>query len=62
MDYENQQSRFYALDVNGVYQEIPVGEDHLFHSRVLPGLWLDTRWLWQRPLPTTRDLLRAWGI
>ena len=62
VDYENQQSRFYSLDGNGAYQEISVGSDHIFRSRVLPGLWLDVRWLWQRPLPTTRDLLRAWGL
>ena len=62
VDYENQQSRFHALDGSGVYQEMPVGDDHIFRSSVLLGLWLDTRWLWQRPLPTTRDLLRAWGL
>ncbi len=50
------------MGANSVYEEIPVGEDHIFRSRVLPGLWLDVRWLWQRPLPTTRDLLRAWGL
>ena len=62
VDYENQQSRFYFMSDNGVYQEIPIGNDHIFRSRVLPGLWLDVRWLWQRPLPTTRDLLRAWEL
>ncbi len=62
VDYENQQSRFYSLDANGIYQESSVGADHIFHSRVLLGLGLDVRWLWQRPLPTTRDLLRAWNL
>jgi Uma2 family endonuclease len=62
VDYEVAQARFFALGANHVYEEIPVGSDHIFRSRVLPGLWLDTRWLWQRPLPTTRDLLRAWGL
>lgn len=62
VDYEVEQSQFFALGANNVYEEIPVGEDHIFRSRVLPGLWLDVRWLWQRPLPTTRDLLRAWGL
>ena len=26
------------------------GEGH-YHSRVLPGFWLDPNWLWQDPLP-----------
>lgn len=60
VDYENQQSRFYALERNGVYQEITIGDDFLFRSRVLPGLWLDTRWLFiareRRVLPECTPL------
>ena len=62
VDYDVEQARFFTLGANNVYEEIHVGSDSIFRSRVLPGLWLDTRWLWQRPLPTTRDLLRAWGL
>lgn len=30
-----------------------------FRSRVLPGLAIDTRWLWQRPLPATLPIVQA---
>jgi Uma2 family endonuclease len=33
-------------------------ENHVYRSRVLPGLWLDVRWLWQRPLPPTLPIVR----
>lgn len=62
VDYEVQQARFYSLGANGLYEEIPVGADGVFHSRVLPGLWLNTNWLWQRPVPSWMDLARAWNL
>ncbi len=62
VDYEVQQARFYSLGANGLYEEIPVGADGVFHSRVLPGLWLNVNWLWQRPVPSWMDLARAWNL
>ncbi len=32
--------------------------DHFYESRVLPGFKLDTRWLFQRPLPATMPIIR----
>lgn len=32
--------------------------DGLFHSRVIPGFFIDPNWLWQRPLPKAMDILR----
>ena len=62
IDHEVRQARFYGVDANGGYQEIPVGADGILHSHILPGLWLNVAWLWQRPLPTARELLRAWNL
>ncbi len=63
VDYELQQARFYALNANnGTYEEIPIGLDGVFHSRVLPGLQVTVSWFWQRPLPMTRDLQRTWNL
>ena len=61
-DPERRHTRFYALNATGQYEEIAIGSDGIFHSRVLPGLWLNVNWLWQRPFPTSRDLLRIWGL
>jgi Uma2 family endonuclease len=35
-----------------------IPQDHVYRSTVLPGLSLDVRWLWQRPLPPTRPIVR----
>lgn len=32
--------------------------DHVYRSRVLEGLELDVRWLWQRPLPPTMPIVQ----
>ena len=40
----------------GVCEQI--AREHLYHSRVLEGFELDTRWLWQRPLPATMPIVR----
>ncbi len=34
----------------------------IFHSRVLPGLWLKVDWLWQEPLPLLMDVLHQWEL
>lgn len=45
----------------GVYQTVLEGHEGRFESRVLPGFWLDTAWLWQDLLPLVRDGLRQIG-
>ena len=61
-DPERRQTRFYALDANGEYEEIVVGTDNIFRSRALPGLWLNVNWLWQRPFLKPSELLRIWNL
>jgi len=29
---------------------------------VLKGLWLKVDWLWQRPLPRLKTVLKEWGL
>ena len=52
---------FYQI-VEGKYQEVKPGADGIYHSRVLPGVWIDVAWLWQSPLPRVMDVLRLWGL
>ncbi|MCH7812419.1 MAG: Uma2 family endonuclease [Planctomycetes bacterium] len=33
-------------------------QDHIFASQAIPGLVIDTRWLWQRPLPGTLRIVQ----
>lgn len=39
-----------------------LGDDGLFHSVVLPGFALRVAWLWQRPLPSVRDVMCQVGV
>lgn len=34
-------------------------DGHILHSEVIPGFWLDTRWLFAEPLPDDADCLRT---
>lgn len=38
---------FYVLDPRGRYRPVPLGDDDIYHSTVLPNFWLNTNWLWQ---------------
>jgi Uma2 family endonuclease len=47
---------FYYLGDDGKYQLIKLEHD-IFHSMVLPRFQLDTRLLWQKPLPVGKQIL-----
>ncbi len=43
---------------DGKYQHAELENGTQFHSRVIPGFWLDTEWLFANPLPKETDCLR----
>lgn len=48
---------FYRLDERGAYQPVAPDVHGRYHSRVLPGFWLDPAWFRQDPLPPAERLL-----
>lgn len=62
LDPLRQQAEFYRLNPAGGYHCVAVGEDGIFHSEVLAGLWLKVDWLWQEPLPPLMSVLKLWGL
>lgn len=50
---------FYRLAENGRYRRI-LPQDGIYTSQAVPGLPLQTTWLWQDPLPTLREISRFW--
>jgi Uma2 family endonuclease len=62
LDQSRRQAEFNLLGLDGRYHLAPIGEDGIFHSRVLPGFWLKVEWLWQDPLPSVREVLRELGV
>jgi Uma2 family endonuclease len=62
LDYLRRQAEFYQLGADGIYRPAPVGQDGIYHSAVLEGLWLKVEWLWQEPLPPLMSVLREWQM
>lgn len=48
-------AEFYVLDSEtGQFAEVEPDESDIYRSTILDGLWLDTKWLWQNPLPDSQ--------
>lgn len=56
IDPDEQRATFLRLS-RGRYQEVPLEDGRVFHSSVLPGLSLDTRWLWMKRRPAASRLV-----
>jgi Uma2 family endonuclease len=42
---------FWVLDASGRYRPVPVGDDGIYRSTVIPNFWLRVDWLWADELP-----------
>lgn len=62
IDPLRKQAEFYQLGDDGIYRLIPPDGASIYHSAVLPGLWLKVDWLWQQPLPTSLSVLKEWKL
>jgi Uma2 family endonuclease len=62
IDPARKQAEFYRLGSNGIYSAVMMGDDGIFHSDAIEGLWLKVDWLWQDPLPTLMSVLKEWGL
>jgi len=62
IDPLRQQAEFYELTDTGIYQFMPIDRNGVFHSNVLPRLWLKIEWLWQETLPPLLSVLKEWNL
>lgn len=62
IDPQRKQAEFDLRGEDGIFRPASIGDDGIFRSRVLDGLWLKVEWLWQRPLPTVPSVLKEWGL
>lgn len=42
-----QRADFYSLDNRGRFQPVPIGEDGIYRSTAMPGVWIKIAWLWE---------------
>lgn len=62
IDPQRRQAEFYQRGEDGLYHPCLVDSRGRYTSRVLPGLWLQVDWLWQRPLPPLMRVLKEWRL
>lgn len=62
IDPEAKSADFHVLDAAGLYERSEVGDDGIYRSTAMPGLWLNVEWLWQEPLPSLLSVLKEWGL
>ncbi len=53
---------FYVLDAKGSYQPVPIGEDGIYRSTVLPDFWLKIEWFWANDLDSLAALAEIVGV
>ncbi|MCI0690491.1 Uma2 family endonuclease [candidate division KSB1 bacterium] len=53
-DPEEQTAEFFQND-NGTWTPMPVSEDGIFHSKAIPGFWLNVLWLFAEEQPDRLD-------
>lgn len=58
IDLPRHDAWFFHRGPDGLYHPAPVEGDGIYRSMVLPGFWLKTSWLWERPLPPVTNVLR----
>jgi Uma2 family endonuclease len=56
IDPDENQTTFLTRGPSGFVETLP--EEHVFRSCVIPGLAIDIRWLWQRPLPSALTIVQ----
>lgn len=59
IDPDRRQVEFFLLDEQRRFSPTLIGEDGIDHCTVIPGVWIDTNWLWERP--GVVEVFRAWG-
>jgi Uma2 family endonuclease len=62
IDPERKQAEFYLLDSKRIYKLANLDAKGIFHSKALPGVWVDPDWFWRKPLPTLLSVQRKWKL
>lgn len=61
-DDDGHSTRYPLLLQGGRYRLAFAGAEGEYRSPILPGFWLRTEWLWQRPLPPVLTVMRELGL
>ena len=62
IDPMRKQADFYLREDDGYFHPRFSDTAGIYQCAVLGQLWMDTAWLWRRPLPPLMEVLREWKI
>ncbi|PWU12976.1 MAG: hypothetical protein C5B50_20235 [Verrucomicrobia bacterium] len=62
IDPDRKQAEFYIRGQDGIYRLVSVGPGGIYHSKMMPGLWIKVAWLWETLPPPIPDVLREWKL
>jgi Uma2 family endonuclease len=62
IDPQTRRAEFYQLDSESRYQLVLPDGAGVYRSSVLPGFWLQVKWLWQEPLPHVLSVWRELNL
>jgi len=51
---------FYQRSSSGLFEQVLVGSDGIYHSREMQDLWIQTHWLWSHPAQF--EVFKAWKL
>jgi Uma2 family endonuclease len=60
LDPNNNEAEFYRLVEPGRFERVELEDSTRYHSTVFNGFTLDVSLLWQRPLPSVLEIVKAW--
>jgi Uma2 family endonuclease len=60
IDPDTNRADFFVLGEDGRYERVHEDPDGIYRSTVLSGYWMNVNWLWQRPMPKLREVLKLW--
>jgi len=62
IDPDLQRADFYQLGEGGRFATVATDAEGRYHSRELPGFWIEVAWLWSEPLPGVLPTLARLGL
>lgn len=60
IDPEGRRIEFYRRGRDGLFRAVPVGQDGVFRSTAMKGLWIKVDWLWATP--PLSSVRREWQL
>ena len=58
LDPIRKQAEFYRIGEDNFYHLVPISNDGIYRSEVIPGFWLNINWLWKEPLPRISEIVK----